>query len=267
MDTKAFAGRVVLVTGGGGALGAPIARRFAAGGAALALVGRTAGPLERAAATLPDGTVRQTFTSDVTDFWQISATVSEVISAFGRLDVLVNSAGRVVQGTVERISLDHYRDMMSVHADGVFYTSRAALPHLRASRGCIINIGSVSGLRGDWGLAAYNAAQGAITGLTNGMALDHGREVRVNAVHLGAVILGDLTDAAFAPGSPIADAWNARIPMGRVARPDDIADVVAFLASDEARYLNGVHIPVDGGLTASNGQPSLPATIGDIVLK
>ncbi len=98
------------------------------------------------------------------------------------------------------------------------------------------------------------------------MALDHGREVRVNAVHPGAIILDDMTEAAFAPGSPIAEAWNARIPMGRVARPDDIVGVVAFLASDEARYLNGVHIPVDGGLTASNGQPSLPATIGHIVL-
>jgi len=267
MDSKTFEGRVVLITGGGGGLGAPFARRFAAGGATLALVGKTAEPLERAAATLPDGTACRTFTSDVTDLRQISATIEEVISAFGRLDVLINSAARVVQGTVEEISLDHYRDMMSVYVDGVFYTCRAALPHLRANRGCIINIGSVSGLRGDWGQAAYNAAQGAITGLTNGMALDHGHEVRVNAVQVGAAIVNDLTEAAFAPGSPIAEAWSARIPLGRVARSDDVVDVVAFLASDEARYLNGVHIPVDGGLTASNGQPSLPAILGDVVLK
>jgi meso-butanediol dehydrogenase/(S,S)-butanediol dehydrogenase/diacetyl reductase len=267
MDTKAFAGRVVLVTGAGGALGAPIARRFAAGGATLALVGKTAEPLERTAATLPDGTVRQAFASDVADPQKIGATITDVISAFGRLDVLVNCAGHVVQGTVEQISLDSYREMMSVYVDGVFYTSRAALPHLRASHGCIINLGSVSALRGDWGQAAYNAAQGAITSLTSGMALDHGHEVRVNAVHPGATILDDMTEAAFAPGSPIAEAWKARIPMGRVARADDIVGVVAFLATDEARYLNGVHIPVDGGLTASNGQPSLPATIGDVVLK
>jgi meso-butanediol dehydrogenase/(S,S)-butanediol dehydrogenase/diacetyl reductase len=202
----------------------------------------------------------------VTDPQQIQGTTADVVSAFGQLNVLVNCAGRVVQGTVEQIDLGAYREMMSVHVDGVFYTSRAALPHLRASRGCIVNIGSVSGLGGDWGQSAYNAAQGAIANLTNGMALDHGHEVRVNAVHPGPVIIDEMTEAAFSPGSPIADAWNARIPMGRVARPDDVAGVVAFLASDEARYLNGVHIPVDGGLMASNGQPSLPAIIGGVVL-
>lgn len=266
MDTTAFADRVVLITGGGGRLGAPIARRFAQAGATLALVGRTIEHLEQAAATLPEGTKHQVFAGDVTDPRRIQATVDEVIAAFGRLDVLVNCAARVVQGTVEQIDIGSYRDMMSIYADGMLYTCRAALPHLRASHGCVVNIGSVSGLGGDWGQAAYNAAQGAVTSLTNGMALDHGHEVRVNAVHPGAIILDEMTEQAFAPGSPIAEAWNARIPLGRVARPADIVDVVAFLASDEARYLNGVHIPVDGGLTASNGQPSLPAIIGGIVL-
>ena len=170
-------------------LGAPIARRFAAGGATLALVGKTAESLDRAAATLPSDTAWRTLASDVTDPERINATITDVISSFGRLDVLVNCAGRVVQGTVEQIGLPAYREMMSVHADGVFYTSRAALPHLRASHGCIVNIGSVSALRGDWGQAAYNAAQGAVTNLTNGMALDHGREVRVNAVHPGADVV------------------------------------------------------------------------------
>jgi meso-butanediol dehydrogenase/(S,S)-butanediol dehydrogenase/diacetyl reductase len=267
MDSGAFDGRVVLVTGGGGSLGAALARRFAAGGATLALVGRTAESLERAAATLPDGTECRTFTSDVTDPERIKVTITEVVAAFGRLDVLVNCASRIVQGTAEQIDLDAYRQMIDVNVNGVLYTSRAALPHLRAGGGCIVNIGSVSGLRGDWGQSAYNAAKGALVNLTNGMALDHGAEIRVNAVHPGAMILNEMTEQAFAPGSPIADAWNARIPMGRVARPEDVAGVVAFLADDEARYLNGVHIPVDGGLTASNGQPSLPAILGDIVLK
>lgn len=96
MDTKAFAGRVVLITGGGGTLGAPIARRFAAGGATLALVGKTAESLDRAAATLPNDTAWQTFASDVPDAHRINATITDVISSFGRLDVLVNCAGRVV---------------------------------------------------------------------------------------------------------------------------------------------------------------------------
>jgi meso-butanediol dehydrogenase/(S,S)-butanediol dehydrogenase/diacetyl reductase len=267
VDTKAFEDRVVLITGGGGLLGAPLARRFAAGGATLALVGRTAEALERSAATLPDDTRRRTFVSDVTDPHRIGATIADVVAEFGRLDVLVNAAARIVQGTVEQIDLDSYREMMSVHVDGVLYTCRAALPHLRVSHGCIVNIGSVSALRGDWGQAAYNASKGAVANLTNGMALDHGRDVRVNAVHPGALILDEATEQAFAAGSPIGQAWNARIPMGRVGRAEDVVDVVAFLAGDEARYLNGVHIPVDGGLTASNGQPSLPALIGDVILK
>lgn len=267
MDTRAFTDQVVLITGGGGALGAAIARRFAAAGATLALVGRTPESLERAAATLPGDAKHRIFTGDVTDPQGIEATVADVVSAFGRLDVLVNGAGRVVQGTVEQINLGSYREMMATHVDGMFYTSRAALDHLRAHRGCIINIGSVSGLRGDWGQAAYNAAEGAITNLTRSMALDHGHEVRVNSVHPGAIITDAMTEQAFADGSPIAQAWNARIPMGRVARPEDIVGVVAFLACAEAHYVNGVCIPVDGGLTASNGQPSLPAILGDVVLK
>jgi meso-butanediol dehydrogenase/(S,S)-butanediol dehydrogenase/diacetyl reductase len=267
MDTSAFTDQVVLITGGGGALGAAIARRFAAAGATVALVGRTHAPLERAAATLPGDAKHQIFIGDVTDAQGIESTVAEVVSTLGRLDVLVNGAGRVVQGTVEQIDLGSYREMMATHVDGMVYTSRAALDHLRVHHGCIINIGSVSGLGGDWGQAAYNAAEGAITSLTRSMALDHGHEVRVNSVHPGAIITDAMTEQAFADGSPIAQAWNARIPMGRVARPEDVAGVVAFLADAEARYVNGVCIPVDGGLTASNGQPSLPAILGDVVLK
>ncbi|SEF38076.1 meso-butanediol dehydrogenase / (S,S)-butanediol dehydrogenase / diacetyl reductase [Amycolatopsis pretoriensis] len=267
MDTQAFTNQVVLITGAGGALGAAIGRRFAAGGATVALVGRSADSLDRAAATLPGDAKHQVFTGDVTDAQSIGSTVDDVASTLGRLDVLVNGAGRVVQGTIEQIDLDSYREMMATHVDGTIYTSRAALEHLRAHRGCIINIGSVSGLNGDWGQAAYNAAEGAITTLTRGMALDHGHEVRVNSVHPGAIITDAMTEQAFADGSPIAAAWNARIPMGRVAQPEDVVGVVAFLASAEARYVNGACIPVDGGLTASNGQPSLPAILGDIVLK
>ncbi|SEF38061.1 meso-butanediol dehydrogenase / (S,S)-butanediol dehydrogenase / diacetyl reductase [Amycolatopsis pretoriensis] len=149
----------------------------------------------------------------------IESTVADVVSALDHLDILVNGAGRVVQGTVEQIDLGSYREMMATHVDGMIYTSRAALTHLRNRRGCIINIGSVSGLRGDWSQAAYNAAEGAITNLTRSMALDHGHEIRVNSVRPGAIITDAITEQAFANGSPIAAAWNARIPMGRVARP------------------------------------------------
>ncbi|MFI9722695.1 SDR family NAD(P)-dependent oxidoreductase [Streptomyces sp. NPDC052396] len=149
-----------------------------------------------------------------------------------------------------------WRHVMAIDVDGVFFASRAALPHLRRVRGCIVNVGSVSGLGADWGLAACNAAKGALVNLTNAMALDHGHEgVRVNAVH------PSLTRTPVA--APIVEneetlaAFRRRIPMQRPAEPAEVADVIAFLAGSDARFVNGAHIPVDGGLGASNGQPRM----------
>jgi meso-butanediol dehydrogenase/(S,S)-butanediol dehydrogenase/diacetyl reductase len=114
----------------------------------------------------------------------------------------------------------------------------------------------VSGLGGDWGMAAYNAAKGAVTNLTNAMALDHGREgVRVNAVH-PSLTRTDMSAGIREDDDTLA-AFRDRIPMERPAEPAEVGDVIAFLASHDARFVNGAHIPVDGGLGASNGQPRL----------
>jgi meso-butanediol dehydrogenase/(S,S)-butanediol dehydrogenase/diacetyl reductase len=156
-----------------------------------------------------------------------------------------------------KVDLDSYRVMMSTNVDGVFFASRAALPHLRAVRGCIVNIGSVGGLGGDWSQAAYNATKGALVNLTNAMALDHGREVRVNAVHPGVTLSSQFIRDALAEGTALHDRFVDRVPMGRAGQPAEVAAVVAFLAGPDAGFLNGVHIPVDGGLTASNGQTDL----------
>jgi meso-butanediol dehydrogenase / (S,S)-butanediol dehydrogenase / diacetyl reductase len=254
-----FDGKVVLITGGRSAIGLAIARRFAVEGAWCALVGRNLEPVQTAAATIGD--TARGFVGDVTDPAAITATVEEVVAWRGRLDVLVTAAGVVVQGGIGEMDLDDYRRVMAGNLDGVFYTIRAALPHLDAQLGCIVTIGSVSALGGDWGQPAYNAAKAGIANLINCLALDHGARVRVNAVHPGATITDEATEAAFSSGTPIAAAWEQRIPQGRVGRPDDVAGVVAFLASDDARHVNGAHIPVDGGLGASNGQPSLPAVL------
>jgi meso-butanediol dehydrogenase / (S,S)-butanediol dehydrogenase / diacetyl reductase len=248
---------VAVVTGAGAGLGAAIAHRFAADGYIVVLVGRTEATLRQTVEASPHSANMHPSAGDVSDLAAITAVMDGVAERFGRLDVLVNNAGVAIPGTVDQIDMDSYRTMMSTNIDGVFFASRAALPHLRATRGCIVNIGSVGGLRGDWHQAIYNATKGALANLTNAMALDHGREIRVNAVHPGVTLSSEFIRDALAEGTSLHQRFVDRVPMGRPGEPAEVAAVVAFLASQDAGYLNGVHIPVDGGLTASNGQADL----------
>ena len=145
--------------------------------------------------------------------------------------------------------------IIAVNVTGYFNMAKAALPELKKSRGCIVQTSSVSGLRADWGMMAYNTTKGAITNMTRAMAIDHGKDgVRVNAVNPTFTDTGmthDMQDEA-----TLAKVIE-RIPMKRIGQPDDIAKAMVFLASDEAGFITGVNLPVDGGLTASNGQPAL----------
>jgi meso-butanediol dehydrogenase / (S,S)-butanediol dehydrogenase / diacetyl reductase len=249
-------GKVVVVTGGGSGIGAATAHRFAAEGATVVITGRTQEKLDKVVADAPAGSTVIPRVADTSDEQAVSQLVSEVVSEHGRLDTLVNNAAVNEPGTVEELGTDAWRRIMATDVDGVFFASRAALPHLREAGGSIVNVGSVSGLGGDWGMAAYNAAKGAITNLTNAMALDHGGEgVRVNAVH-PSLTATDMSAGVREDDSAMA-AFRQRIPMGRPADPAEVADVIAFLASHDARFVNGAHVPVDGGLGASNGQPNM----------
>ncbi|WP_328606922.1 SDR family oxidoreductase [Amycolatopsis sp. NBC_00345] len=255
MADSPFAGKVVVVTGAGSGIGAATAHRFGRDGATVIAVGRNEDKLRRTVAEAPAGSAIVARAADVADESSITALVEEVAREYGRLDVLVNNAGIATLGTVENTGTADWRQVMAVDVDGVFFASKAALPRLRAVGGCIVNVGSVSGLGGDWGLAAYNTAKGALANLTNAMALDHGREgVRVNAVH-PCLTVTDLTASFLA--EPVLAAFRERNPLGRPAEPAEVADVIAFLAGHDARFVNGVHIPVDGGLSASNGNPRL----------
>ncbi|MCY0389725.1 SDR family NAD(P)-dependent oxidoreductase [Robbsia sp. Bb-Pol-6] len=249
-----FNGKVVIVTGAGSGIGAATARMFAAQGASVVLVGRSRDKLDKVAASLdPERTLL--CAADVARQADVEKAVADTLARFGKLDVLVNNAGVATTGKITESSVEDWRKVMSTDVDGVFYACRAALPALIRSQGNIVNVSSVSGLGGDWGMGIYNAAKGAVTNFTRALALDHGADgVRVNAV-CPTMTMTDMT-ADMKDDKALMAKFAERIPLGRPGQPDDIALAILFLASDDARFVTGVNLPVDGGLSASNGQPN-----------
>ena len=255
-----FEQKVVIVTGAGSGIGAGTARRFLTEGAFVVLNGRreeklreTVGGFDAAKSLLHPG--------DVSDEAYVKNLVAETVAKFGKLDVLVNNAGFATFGPFAQVTTEDWRKMMATDLDGVYFGAREALPHLLKTKGCIVNLSSASGLGGDWGMSAYNAAKGAVTNFTRALALEYGsRGVRINAV-APSFTSTDAT-AEFEKNQAVLDAFRDRLPIGRGATPDEIAGVIAFLASEDARFVNGVILPVDGGLYASNGQPNFLSILG-----
>jgi meso-butanediol dehydrogenase/(S,S)-butanediol dehydrogenase/diacetyl reductase len=250
-----FTDRVVIVTGAGSGIGEATARRFSLEGARVVLAGDTRAKLDAVAAGLPpERTLVQP--TDVADYAQVEALVRATIEHFGALHVLVGNAGIAVEGKATDGSLEDWAHVMAVNAGGVFHGAKAAMPHLIASRGCIVHTASVSGLGGDWAMGFYNASKGAIVNLTRSLALDHGADgVRVNAVcptFIRTPMTADMQEK-----DDLLAKFRERIPMGRPGEAHEVAAVIAFLASDDASFANGVMLPVDGGLGASNGQPNM----------
>lgn len=250
-----FTNKTVIVTGAGSGIGAATARRFAEEGANVVLIGRTRAKLDKVASDLaPERTL--VHEADVSDLAAVELFVSATVARFGSLDVLVNNAGVASLGGLVESSLDDYRKTMAINVDGVLYGCRIAMPYLLKSGGSIINVSSVSGLGGDWGFSFYNTSKGAVTNLTRALALEFGgRGVRVNAVN-PSLTESDLTEGLMQDQGLMAK-FADRNPLGRAARGAEVAAVIAFLASEDASFVNGVNLPVDGGVSASNGQPKL----------
>lgn len=249
-----FGDKVVVVTGAASGIGEGAARRFAAEGATLVLADKDAAGLAKVADSLSSKVA--TRETDVSAMADCEALVALAIERFGRIDVLVNDAGVDHLGKLDEGDLSEFTKVIETDLYGVVQMSRVAIAHLRASRGCIVNISSVSGLGGDWNHSFYCAAKGAVTNFTRALAMDEARNgVRVNAVNPSLTYTA-LTEGMKDQPDLIAK-FEERIPMGRGAQPDDIAGAVAFLASEDAHYITGVNLPVDGGLSASNGQPPL----------
>ena len=250
-----FAGKVVLVTGAGSGIGEAAARAFAREGATLVAADKDKKRLETLAKDL-GGDNLLTHVVDTSDPKACEKLVAAAIKQFDRLDVLVNDAGVDHMGAVDEGGLDQWERIMGTDLNGYFYMIRFAIPHLRKSKGAIVNVSSVSGLGGDWNHSFYNAAKGAITNFTRALALDEAKHgVRVNAVNPSLVYTAMTEQMKSQP--KLIEKFEERIPMGRGANPDDIAGPILFLASEAAHFVTGVNLPVDGGLTASNGQPPL----------
>lgn len=246
-----FAGRAYLVTGAARGIGEAVARRLAGEGAALALADRDAEGLARLAGALAaGGTGVITASFDTRDSAATEAFVAEAMAAFGRLDGAVPSAGIARAARAEEMSDAGWDDVIGINLTGVFVTCRAVGRELlKAGQGAIVTLASITAKGGQPGRVNYAASKWGIAGLTKSLAVEWGhRGVRVNAVAPNGVDTPMIRDGI--PPDFLEGVMLDRTPLGRLARPDEIAAAIAFLLSDEAGYINGAMLEVDGGLTA-----------------
>jgi NAD(P)-dependent dehydrogenase (short-subunit alcohol dehydrogenase family) len=254
-DFCSYHGKIALLTGAAGHIAATTARLLAARGASIAVVARPGASLDFFEDEIPADRLLK-LSADATDPAAVQAYVQATVDRFGRIDVFFNAAG--VAGPVKRIvdyPVEDYLHVMNVNALGVFLGLKYVLPVMEKQRGgVIVNACSIAGLRGSKGASAYSASKHAVLGLTKVAANESaGSGIRVVGIAPGPVD-SPMFNAHIGEQTADIDAFRelaaSKIPQGRLATGEDIANLVCFLASDQASYINGVVVPIDGALTA-----------------
>ncbi len=243
--------KIAVVTGASSGIGRAVSLRFAADGATVVAVGRNQAELSslRDEARQFEGVVKPHL-ADVTETSQMDRLVTETIEFHGKIDILVNAAGIIKNGSIEDTTLDDWDKMMNVNLRSLFYLTQKVVPHLVASKGNIVNVSSVTGLRAFPNVLAYCVSKAATDQLTRCSALELApKGVRVNAVNPGVVVTnlhkrGGMSEENYE--TFVANAKNTH-PLGRAGTPQEVADLIAFLASDKAGWITGASYPIDGG--------------------
>ncbi len=245
-----------IVTGGASGIGLATSRLLLERGARVAIIDNNAEALAKASASFNDA--RSIFIqANLSQPEEAERAVDQAAQTFGSLNAVVNSAGIQRYGNAEQTSLELWREVIDVNLTAAFLVSRAAIPHLRsAGGGSIVNVGSVQSTTAQHGAVAYVTSKHAILGLTRAMAVDHAHEkIRVNCVCPGTVDTPMFRWTASLDPNPesVVKACEDMHPIGRIARPEEVAEVIAFLLTDAASFVTGTEIDVDGGLLAVIG--------------
>ncbi|XP_037033532.1 3-oxoacyl-[acyl-carrier-protein] reductase FabG-like [Bradysia coprophila] len=248
-----FNGKVVLITGASSGIGAGTAEYFAKLGATLALTGRNADNLNATIekCVTSDSTPRPlSIIADITIESDATMIIEKVIAAFGKLDVLINSAGILDRGTIETTSLEQYDKVMDANVRAMYHLTMLAVPHLITSKGNIVNVSSVTGIRSFPGILAYNMSKSAVDQFTRCVALElAAKGVRCNSINPGVIVTdihkrGGMTDDEY---DKFLEHTRSTHALGRAGNVEETAAAIAFLASDLASFITAVQLPVDGG--------------------
>jgi 3alpha(or 20beta)-hydroxysteroid dehydrogenase len=246
-------GKVAIISGASRGMGAAEARKFVAEGARVLIGDVLDGEGEALALALGEAALYQHLDVTSADSWREA--VASAVGRFGRLDVLVNNAG-VYRGTpIESLSQDEWASVIAVNQTGVFLGMQSVLAAMKeAGGGSIVNISSIDGLIGSSNSLAYVASKFAVRGMTKVAALELGKfSIRVNSVHPGGINTAMVTDAV--PAEAIGPMFGG-MPLGRIGEPEEVAELVTWLASDAASYSTGSEFVIDGGWTAGFAMPS-----------
>ncbi len=243
-----FAGKVVVVTGAGGGIGTAIAERFAReGGQVIVTDSNEQGAKETTAGINAEGLAAATYLADISSGEACRKLIADVIADFGKIDVLINNAGINRRGPLMELTQEDWDLTLAVNVTSMFHLCQATIPHMiKAGGGAIVNTASQWGLHPAPGHIAYNVSKAAVASFTENLARDYApQKIRVNAVCPGEIGTPMLQKAAERKGLTFAD-FDKMVPFGRIGRPDEVAALMAFLASDEAEFMCGSLVEITG---------------------